>query len=537
MSSPSVRSALAGRGLLLLPIAALGVHELRYRLAYGSRADSALAAQGHGYLDSLAPWLVLLLGLALGAFLVRVSRALAGRADTAPRRSFAALWLLSTASLVAIYAAQELLEGVFAAGHPSGLTGLFGNGGWWSLAAAVVVGAGLRGAAPSRHRGRHIGCAPCRPAPPDGSACRADPAALGSARSAGRPRLRRGRPRSTADVAAPRGAAPRVLRPVTSRKELHLRLVAGAIAVAGAAALALPGGAAAHGRGATIALDYRLRLDPASTSLPGVHVRVLDGDRALEARVDEGVKLLVRGLVHEPLLRFGDDGVWVNAASPTAATDGLVAKAGSGWVHLRDGRSLAWHDHRLAPPPASQPGVAGRFTIPVAVDGKAAAIGGTFVRVARPSVWPWVLGAVAIAVGIWAAARRRPWRAGLTIGLGVAAGLAALAAVTTFAVRAAPSGGVAWLQLVSGVVVAAAFGGLLLYLRGIRRVHAAGVVGALAAAVSVSSLPVFWHGVVVSALPASGARLACALALVCGAAAAVLSFMPEADAAPGRRAR
>src|SRR5262245_34569909 len=143
MSSDSVRSTVAGRGFLLLPAAAVGVHELRYRLAYGSRADSALAAQGHGYLDSLAPWLVLLLGLALGAFLVRVARALGGRADSAPRRSFAALWLLSIASLLAVYAAQELLEGVFAAGHPSGLTGLLGNGGWWSLAAAVVVGAAL----------------------------------------------------------------------------------------------------------------------------------------------------------------------------------------------------------------------------------------------------------------------------------------------------------------------------------------------------------------------------------------------------------
>ena len=102
-------------------------------------------------------------------------------------------------------------------------------------------------------------------------------------------------------------------------------------------------------------------------------------------------------------------------------------------------------------------------------------------------------------------------------------------AVTTFAVRAAPSGGVAWLQLVSGLVVAVAFGGLLVYLRGIRRVHAAGVIGVIAAAVSISSLPVFWHGVVVSALPATGARLACALALVCGAAAAALSFLPEAD--------
>ena len=111
---------------------------------------------------------------------------------------------------------------------------------------------------------------------------------------------------------------------------------------------------------------------------------------------------------------------------------------------------------------------------------------------------------MALAAGIWAVARRRSWRAPLTVALGVVAGLAALVAVTTFAVRAAPSGGVAWLQLVSGVVVAVALGGVLVYLRGIRRVHAAGVVGVIAAAVSISSLPVFWHGVVVSALPATG---------------------------------
>ena len=53
-------------------------------------------------------------------------------------------------------------------------------------------------------------------------------------------------------------------------------------------------------------------------------------------------------------------------------------------------------------------------------------------------------------------------------------------------------------------LVAAVLGGLLLRLRGRARVHAAGVVGAVAAAVSLSSLPVFWHGVVISALPATG---------------------------------
>ena len=212
------------------------------------------------------------------------------------------------------------------------------------------------------------------------------------------------------------------------------RLVAGAVVVASATALVLPGAAAAHGRGATIALDYRLDLDPASTSLPGVRVRVLDGNRALEARVDDGVRLLVRGLLREPLIRIDERGVWVNASSPTASSDGLVDEGGSGWVQVGEGRSLTWHDHRLAPPPVSRPGPAGRFAIPVAVDGEAATIGGQLLprRSAR---------GLALARSARSRSRRRssPWRGGgrgapaLTVALGVGAGAAALVAVTTFA--------------------------------------------------------------------------------------------------------
>jgi len=72
-------------------------------------------------------------------------------------------------------------------------------------------------------------------------------------------------------------------------------------------------------------------------------------------------------------------------------------------------------------------------------------------------------------------------------------------------------------------------GGLLVWLRGRSRVHAAGVVGAIGAAVSLSSLSIFWHGVIISVLPAVAARLVCELALVCGASAAVLSFLPDFD--------
>ncbi len=69
----------------------------------------------------------------------------------APPRSFARLagvaWLL----LLAAYVVQEWLEGLFAAGHPSGFDGVFGHGGWWavplSALAALAVAALLRLAA------------------------------------------------------------------------------------------------------------------------------------------------------------------------------------------------------------------------------------------------------------------------------------------------------------------------------------------------------------------------------------------------------
>jgi hypothetical protein len=125
---------------MLLPAFAFAVHQLRYGLAYGANANAALAAQGHGYLDSLAPWLALLGALALGGFLARCARGFAGGAGERPLRSFAALWCTSSAALLLSYALQEWLEGVFAAGHPSGLGGVFGHGGLWAVPLAALAG-------------------------------------------------------------------------------------------------------------------------------------------------------------------------------------------------------------------------------------------------------------------------------------------------------------------------------------------------------------------------------------------------------------
>jgi hypothetical protein len=54
--------------------------------------------------------------------------------------SFFGLWLVCALCLIAVYVTQELLEGLFLTGHPAGVNGVFGFGGWWSIPAAVAVG-------------------------------------------------------------------------------------------------------------------------------------------------------------------------------------------------------------------------------------------------------------------------------------------------------------------------------------------------------------------------------------------------------------
>ena len=124
----------------LMPAGAFAVHQLRYWLAFHGGAGFELQRTGHSYLHSVVPWLVLLLAVAVGAFLLALGRAFGGQRTVARYGiSFVALWLICAAALVAIYATQEFLEGLLATGHPGGLIGIFGFGGWWSIPAAACV--------------------------------------------------------------------------------------------------------------------------------------------------------------------------------------------------------------------------------------------------------------------------------------------------------------------------------------------------------------------------------------------------------------
>jgi hypothetical protein len=136
---PARAGSLSGRGLVLLPAGALLVHQLRYWLAYGSQAGNELGVQGHAYLGSLVPWIAMIAGGGLSCFVARLARAWSSGADDDTARPFLRIWATTGAGLIAIYSLQELLEGFLANGHPTGLAGIFGHGGWWSVPAATAV--------------------------------------------------------------------------------------------------------------------------------------------------------------------------------------------------------------------------------------------------------------------------------------------------------------------------------------------------------------------------------------------------------------
>jgi hypothetical protein len=288
--------------------------------------------------------------------------------------------------------------------------------------------------------------------------------------------------------------------------------------------LIAPAGASAHARSTTVALDYRLELDARTRSNADLSVGILDGDRDLRLSSRNGSTITVLGDLGEPMLRIGPRGTWVNRASVTAAAEKLTT-TGRGWLRLSSGRSVTWHEHRLSPPPW-RPGLPpARFDIPLLVDGKRAAISGTFVHHDRPALWPWAVVAAGLAALTAVAVRLgRP----VAIPLGSAAGVAAVSALAAFSVADAPNGRVAWTQLGLGLFLAAVMFFVLVRSHGSRRTAVAGVLGAVAAAVSLGSLGVFRHGVVISALPATVSRLLVEIALVAGAAAAVVSLRAEA---------
>jgi len=304
-------------------------------------------------------------------------------------------------------------------------------------------------------------------------------------------------------------------------------------------ALAGPGAASAHSRAPTTALDYRLRVAPMPAPLAGVRAEVLDGDRELRLTVPRSVTLIVPGLVGEPFLRFGSDGVWVHRLSPTAAADKLVTphEQGDGWIRLTRANELAWHDHRLAPPPNIPVGSSAPFALAVRVNGAPAVIRGSFMHVSRPRLWPWLLGA-AVAVGaLVAAGRAAPKRRGTVAATAAAVGaVAALASSAGFATGTSMTRLGDWVEVGSAAVLALGAAAVLWTRERSARTWWAILIGLIAATISLNSLAIFWHGVVISSLPTTLARVSAGVAVIGGLAACVIGVLAAVDDEPRPRA-
>ena len=314
------------------------------------------------------------------------------------------------------------------------------------------------------------------------------------------------------------------------------RRVGVCLMLAAAAVLVTPAPAQAHVSGGRFATDYEARITDLVPAVAGVRAAIRDGDQQLELSVSPPHVVIVLGIAGEPFLRFSSAGVEVNRASPTATASRVVSAAdaeprlhGPVWRRVSSGHTLAWHENRLRPLTVKGGRSAGsqavaRWGVPMLVDGVPGVLRGTEWYAPGPSLRRWVILAAAIVIGAVAAAARAgaetlariavavlpvvvaAWLLGW-IGILLTGGHGARA--TAFAAAYA----VATAALVAAVMMATAGNG---------RLAAAALLGVVAATFTLPEVSAFFHGYVLSALPATAARAAAAVSLAGGVALPVV---------------
>jgi hypothetical protein len=138
---------------------AFALHQLRYLVGYGDRSHGQLAHQGHAYMTLFAPVVAVALMLLAADFCARLIGARAGRPDGRSPRALE-LWCMATACLLAAYGAQETLEGALAPGHPGGVAGVVGHGGWAAIPLAAGIGLAIAVAVSGSERAIELAAEP-----------------------------------------------------------------------------------------------------------------------------------------------------------------------------------------------------------------------------------------------------------------------------------------------------------------------------------------------------------------------------------------
>lgn len=311
------------------------------------------------------------------------------------------------------------------------------------------------------------------------------------------------------------------------------------------AAAATPAPASAHGPVAPLASSYRAKI---SAVPAGLDAKVVDGDLRMWLRVPAGDTVVVLDYTGAPYLRFSARGVQVNRNSamyylnqtPIAQTPppGLRATTPPSWQQVTGAHQYGWHDGRLhaLATVALAPGVAfaGRWRVPLLIDGRPSAISGGLWHAPDPSpVWFWPVAVLLLCV----LAARRLRRPELDTLVARVLAVAALAAFAVAAVGRELHGRplVSALQLIELAFM------LAFVAWGLRRVlwqhpgyFTYFVIAFAALWQGLELIPTLTHGYVLIAEPAFVARLCAVICLGCGAGVLALVFRlaerPEAAA-------
>jgi len=180
--------------------------------------------------------------------------------------------------------------------------------------------------------------------------------------------------------------------------------------------VALAGPAAAH-TGTVIATNTRSEIVK-TVDIPGISVRLTDLAGGVEVINGSGHEVIVLGYQGEPYFRIASDGVFENKLSPAGAINSSgsvnvtvnndIAKQAPQWVLRDTGHSVTWRDHRTHWMGSGKP--IDRVTpweLPLRIDGQPVTVKGQIVYVPGPVTWPWLVGAVALAVLVVVLARSR----------------------------------------------------------------------------------------------------------------------------------
>jgi hypothetical protein len=314
------------------------------------------------------------------------------------------------------------------------------------------------------------------------------------------------------------------------------------LAVATAAVSATcPSPADAHGPIAPIATSYVARVSARPAGIR--EAKVVDGDQRLWMRASAGATVLVLDYRGAPYLRFSPAGVAVNTNSamyyynqtPTEVPpSNLGPSSPPKWSAASNGDAYSWHDGRLhaLTAVAIAPGAAyvGRWSIPVRVDGRTAAIAGGLWHAEDPSiVWLWPI----IVLVVCVLAARRVNRPELDLRLARLLSGAALAAIAVASIGRGLHGRptVSLFQLIT-LAATLAFVAWVAWQLVVRR---AGymtlfVVAFVAIWEGINLIPTLFNGFVLAATPAFVTRVACVACLGCGIALLIVPARLIGDA-------